>query len=218
MDILLTGGVPWPTIVWTIFIDWVMIICGLVGALVKSRYKWGMCAPTVTCHINQKHAIDHSLLGYWTFGTAAMFYIFFNIAYDGRVHAKRLGKEPYRVYMACGVLTLFLWTLYPVAWGLCEGGNVISPDSEAIFYGVLDLCAKPVFSIMLIVGHWGIDPGRLGLKIRDIDEDPKLFSDGKLGPGEQMAYRSQDGAGEQMAYRSQDMSSEGRSTGIDGHT
>ncbi|THW15267.1 bacteriorhodopsin [Aureobasidium pullulans] len=39
MDLLLTAGLPWPTILWTIFLDEVMIVTGLVGALVKSRYK-----------------------------------------------------------------------------------------------------------------------------------------------------------------------------------
>lgn len=191
MDILLTGGVPWPTIVWTIFLDWVMIICGLVGALVKSRYKWA----------------------YWTFGTVAMFYIFFNIGFDGRKHAKAMGKAPYRCYLICGVWTLFLWTLYPIAWGLCEGGNVISSDAEAIFYGVLDFCAKPIFSIMLIVGHWNIDPGSLGLKIRDVNEDPKLFQDGKLPPGEAMAYNNGNRQTDGLAG-----STNGFSSGVDAHT
>lgn len=40
---------------------------------------------------------------------------------------------------------------------------MIPPDSEAVFYGVLDFCSKVVFSIMLLVGHWNIDLGRLGL-------------------------------------------------------
>ena len=31
------------------------------------------------------------------------------------------------------------------AWGLADGGNVISPDSEMVFYGILDVLAKPVF-------------------------------------------------------------------------
>lgn len=42
LDLLLTAGMPWPTILYTILLDWVMIVCGLVGALVKSSYKWGM--------------------------------------------------------------------------------------------------------------------------------------------------------------------------------
>jgi bacteriorhodopsin len=153
MDLLLTAGLPWPTIVWTIFLDWAMIITGLVGALVKSRYKWG----------------------YYAFGNAAMFYIFWQLAIEGRKHAKHLGNDVHRVYVACGVLTLFIWLLYPIAWGLCEGGNAISSDGEAIFYSVLDFLAKPVFSIMLIAGHWSIDPGRMGLKLRDYNSDPDYF-------------------------------------------
>lgn len=60
--------------------------------------------------------------------------------------------------------------MYPIAWGICEGGNVVSPDSEAVFYGVLDLLAKPVFGALLVWGHRGIDPARLGLHIHDYDE------------------------------------------------
>lgn len=168
MDLLLTAGMPWPTIIFTILMDEVMIVTGLIGALVKSQYKWG----------------------YYAFGCAAMFYVFWNLAWEGRLHAKRIADmtgEPkiYRTYLMCGVITLGLWLLYPVAWGLCEGGNVISPDSEAIFYGILDSCAKPGFSIALIVGHWTVSPSLMGLRIRDIDEDPILFSNN----AEKKAYK-----------------------------
>ena len=44
-------------------------------------------------------------------------------------------------------------------------------DSEAVFYGVLDLVAKPFFSIILLFFHRKIDPARMGLKFRDYDED-----------------------------------------------
>lgn len=73
-----------------------------------------------------------------------MFGVFYELAINGRKHARALGSDVYKCFMGCGVLTLFLWTLYPVAWGVSEGGNVIAPDSEAIFYGVLDVVAKPV--------------------------------------------------------------------------
>jgi bacteriorhodopsin len=166
MDLLLTAGVPWPTIAWTIFMDEAMIITGLIGALTPSRWKWG----------------------WWTFGTAAMFYVFYNLAFEGRKRAKALGDDVSRVYTMCGVLTLGIWMLYPIAWGVSEGGNVISPDSEAVFYGVLDFCAKPIFSIMLIVGHWNIDPERLGLTINYGDAGPsrpmkKAHNEGSTGPG-----------------------------------
>jgi bacteriorhodopsin len=73
--------------------------------------------------------------------------------------------------MLCGSLTTVLWILYPVAWGLCEGANVISPDSEAVFYGVLDFLAKPIFGALLIWSHRNIEPSRLGLAIQDYAGD-----------------------------------------------
>jgi len=164
MDLLLTAGLPWPTIVWVIFMDWVMIITGLIGALTPSRWKWG----------------------WWTFGCFAMFYVFYALAGIGRSRAKLLGQDVYRTYMMCGVLTLGVWLLYPVAWAVSEGANIIPPDSEAVFYGVLDLLAKPVFSMMLIAGHWNIDPERLGLSINYGDElatrtNEKTVTDGAPG-------------------------------------
>ena len=95
-----------------------------------------------------------------------MFGVFYELAVVGRANAKRLGDDVHRVFLVCGVLTLFVWMLYPIAWGLCEGGNVITPNDEAVFYGCLDFMAKPVFSIALIYGHWNISPARMGLKIQ----------------------------------------------------
>lgn len=85
----------------------------------------------------------------------------------------------HRTYITCAVWTIFLWFLYPIAWGLCEGGNVISPDSEAVFYGVLDVLSKPVFGALLLWGHRNIDPNRLGINIRDYDDVP-VARDGPL--------------------------------------
>lgn len=39
MDLLLTAGMPWPTVLYTLLIDEIMIITGLIGALVTSSYK-----------------------------------------------------------------------------------------------------------------------------------------------------------------------------------
>lgn len=143
MDLLLTAGLPWPTVLYTILIDEIMVVTGLTGALVRSSYKWG----------------------YWTFGMFALFFIAYVLVLEARSSANALGKDIGRTFLICGGWTTFLWFLYPIAWGLCEGGNVISPDSEAVFYGVLDLMAKPVFGALLLWGHKDIDIARLGLRI-----------------------------------------------------
>ena len=94
------------------------------------------------------------------------------MTWTARKHANALGADISKTYLICGVWTIFLWFLYPIAWGLSEGGNVIAPDSEAVFYGILDILAKPVFGTLLLWGHRNIDPARLGLHIRDYDDAP----------------------------------------------
>lgn len=142
-DLCLTAGLPWSTIIGVILADEIMIITGLIGALTQTRYKWG----------------------FWTFGMIALFYVTWILVMDGRKAVNVLGGPAKRTYYACGIMTMGLWFLYPIAWGLSEGGNVIHPDSEAIFYGVLDVFAKPVFSFMLLYGHRHIDFATLGLNI-----------------------------------------------------
>ena len=115
--------------------------------------------------------------GYFVFGNMALFAVAWTLVWTARKHAAALGSDVSRAYNICGVLTVFLWFLYPIAWGLCEGGNVITPNDEAVFYGCLDFMAKPVFSIALIIGHWGIKPERLGLKIEDYTDPEKPVPD-----------------------------------------
>ena len=95
----------------------------------------------------------------------------FTVVWTARKHALALGTDIGKTYTICGVWTIFLWFLYPIAWGLSEGGNVIAPDSEAIFYGILDVLAKPVFGALLLWGHRNIDPARLGLHVRDYTDE-----------------------------------------------
>jgi bacteriorhodopsin len=129
----------------TLLVDEIMIVCGLIGALTRTRYKWG----------------------FYTFGMAALFFIAYELLFDARQHANRLGGDPKKTFKWCGLWLLLLWFLYPVSWGLSEGGNIIHPDSEAIFYGVLDIMAKVVFAFLLLWGHRKTPPRALGLNIRD---------------------------------------------------
>lgn len=68
-------------------------------------------------------------------GCAALFYILYELIFTARRHATHLGPDISRAFLYCGSLTVLLWLLYPIAWGLCEGGNYIAPDSE----GTLDM-------------------------------------------------------------------------------
>ncbi|KAK7987163.1 Bacteriorhodopsin [Apiospora saccharicola] len=159
-DLLLTAGIPWPTLIAVLFADIAMIVTGLVGALTQTRYKWG----------------------FWTFGMFGLFYIIYELIGPARRHASALGDGPSKTFLMCGVLLSFLWFLYPIAWGLGEGGNVIHPDSEAIFYGILDVIAKPVWGALLLWGHRNITPQQLGLHIHDNTNPNSAVTEKGRGP------------------------------------
>lgn len=101
--------------------------------------------------------------GYFVGATIAMFWVFWTLIFPARANAKAISAEAHSAYLKSAGVLAILWLLYPVCWGLAvslarvkvalfadpvlpfpkDGGNVISPDSEMIFYGVLDLLAKP---------------------------------------------------------------------------
>ena len=149
-DLLLTCALPWGTIFSVIVMNEIMIVTGLIGALTSSSYKWG----------------------YFIFGCFAFFYVVYVVALEGRKYARGISPEVSKVYTLCGVWTLGLWFLYPIAWIVSEGLNKISSNGESVFYGVLDLLAKPVFSFLLLWGHRSISIETLGMHVRGFDELP----------------------------------------------
>ena len=69
-------------------------------------------------------------------------------------------QAPSRTFAAGGVLRrgyilssgylAFLLITYPICWALSEGANVISPSSEMIWYGILDIFSGPVFLFLFL--------------------------------------------------------------------
>ena len=130
-QILLTAGLPINTILSTMFVDVVMIVCGLIGGLVSTEYKWA----------------------FFVFACISMCLIY-SIAYSGMKSSESTaGKENRRIYMILIVWIVVFWTPYPIAWALCEGSNVISVTGEMIFYGILDIFTKPGFAFLILILH-----------------------------------------------------------------
>lgn len=82
------------------------------------------------------------MTGFFTFGTVALFFVWFSIIWEGRAYARVLGADILRLATILGGWTVLMWIVYPIAFGVCEGGNVIPPDSEAVMYGVMDILTK----------------------------------------------------------------------------
>jgi len=142
LELTLASGLPLSDIITLVFFDLVMIITGLVGALVASSYKWG----------------------YYVFGNLALFYILWVLFGPARTSAGAIGPAYKRSFTSSAAVLSFLWFLYPIAWGLADGASVIYPDSEMIFYGVLDVLAKPVFIIYHLFSLSKLDLSALRLQ------------------------------------------------------
>ncbi|KAI8692451.1 hypothetical protein LRP88_12647 [Fusarium phalaenopsidis] len=148
LAILLTTAAPCVQILWTCFLSSAMAVMAVVGAVVRSDYKWGY-------------------YGFWIW---AWLIIGYHLVWVPRRFAQVLGEDVKLVHGVTALWVWFLWMLYPVCWGISEGGNAISPDSEFIFYGILDCCLIPITSAFFLTYQWKIDPARLGLYMRTYDD------------------------------------------------
>jgi bacteriorhodopsin len=140
-NLFFVAGMPWQSLAQITILSWVMVVTRLVGALVSTTYKWG----------------------YFVFGAVTYFYIVYELLFSVRTHATSLGDDIRKAYFFPAALQSLIWLLYPIAWGVCEGGNVIAPDSEAVFYGILDILTIVCIQALLLFGLRDIDSARLGV-------------------------------------------------------
>jgi len=154
LELVLATGLPLSDIIALIFFDEVMIITGLVGGLVVSSYKWG----------------------YFAFGCAALVYIWFILLWPAMRSVTLLGPDFKRAYVTSAVILSVVWTGYPIAWGLADGGNYITPTAEMVFYGVLDFVAKPVFTLFHVYMLSKVDYTKMQLQSGKFSEGASLIS------------------------------------------
>lgn len=108
----------------------------LIGGLIHSTYKWG----------------------YFTFAVTAQLFAIAILSVNVIKSFGNLSSNKLSNFII--IFQLIVWILYPICWGLSEGGNKIQPDSEAVFYGILDLIT---FSFVPTSLTW--------LNIKNLDED-----------------------------------------------
>jgi bacteriorhodopsin len=135
----LLSGVSWATIVYQIFLSWIWVINYLVGAYTVSNYKWG----------------------FFVFGTFAMFLLVGSIVLDNFRSAGHVGTKSHHTLLTGH--TVLLWILYPIAWGLSDGGNRIGGTGSAVFYGVLDVILLLGVTAVTLVLMRKWDYGRMNI-------------------------------------------------------
>jgi bacteriorhodopsin len=133
------SGVAWATIFFNVFLSWIWIISYLVSAYTRSNYKWG----------------------FFAFGVLAHMFLALSTLQHGMRSATRVGIR--RDYTMLSGYANFLWLIYPIAWGLSDGGNVIGVTSSFIWFGILDLLLVVGFALAVIFLSRRWDYGRLNI-------------------------------------------------------
>jgi len=133
------SGVAWATIVYNVALSWVWMIAYLVAAYTPSNYKWG----------------------FFAFGALAHIFLLLSTMQHGLRSATRVGIK--RDYLLLAGWTNFLWLMYPIAWGLSDGGNYIGVTPSFIWFGILDLLllTSVGFAFVFLSRRW--DYGRLNI-------------------------------------------------------
>jgi bacteriorhodopsin len=128
----LVSGVSWATIVYNIALSWTWVGSWLSGAVTGTNYKWG----------------------FFTFGIVAYFLLAASVLGNGLITAKRLEIQTH--YLVLAGWTVFLWLLYPIAYGLDDGGNKITVTDGFVFVGILDVLLIPVvtFATIALSTRW----------------------------------------------------------------
>ncbi|KAF2102569.1 family A G protein-coupled receptor-like protein [Rhizodiscina lignyota] len=133
LDLAFLAGMNGGTILIAIVADVTMILTGLFAAFGSETtgQKWGWYA--IAC--------------------IAYLVIIFQLVLNGRTASLAKGSNVSKFFISIAAFTLIVWTAYPVIWGVADGGRHISVDGEIIAYAVLDILAKPIFGIWLLVTH-----------------------------------------------------------------
>jgi len=148
LDLTLVAGLPAGEIAIAIIADIIMIVTGAIGALHPSlKYRWG----------------------FFTFSMLAFVYVLWSLVGSARSSAFLRHPKVGKMYNGISLALIVLWSAYPVVWVLGEGLGRVTADTEVLLYAVLDLSAKPVWGLALLLampdeGHvllpeWMAAPG-----------------------------------------------------------
>ncbi|KAK4146494.1 uncharacterized protein C8A04DRAFT_25720 [Dichotomopilus funicola] len=130
----LVGRVPWSTVGYQVVLAWVWVLSLLVAGFTGSLYKWG----------------------FFGFGLVAEGVLAWGTLFPSPAPGNTSGGVRRGEYLALAGAVNFLWVLYPLAWGLTDGGNYLGVTPGFIWFGILDLLliVGVGFAVVGLAGKW----------------------------------------------------------------
>eukprot|EP01024_Parvocaulis_polyphysoides_P012488 TRINITY_DN14523_c0_g1_i1.p1 TRINITY_DN14523_c0_g1~~TRINITY_DN14523_c0_g1_i1.p1 ORF type:complete len:233 (+),score=28.14 TRINITY_DN14523_c0_g1_i1:39-701(+) len=131
LDLILMTNMPAKMISWIIVGDVAMVLFGIIGAFTGGDYRWG----------------------YFAAGCIMQLCITWGMLNPLFRDTLKKSKEYSESYTWLLIYLVIVWVFYPVVWGFGAGGRLLDVDGEIIAMGVLDVLAKPLFAVGVLVAH-----------------------------------------------------------------
>jgi len=145
----LASGISWATIIYQIFLTWIWNVSYLVASYISTNYKWG----------------------FYAFGTFAFLLLASNVAMEGRLGSRRVGITSHHALLTAH--SVFFWLMYPIAWGVSDGGNKIGGTGSAVWYGIIDVLLLVGVTVVTLFFSRKWDYSRMNLQFTQFGRVPQ---------------------------------------------
>eukprot|EP00292_Cryptomonas_paramecium_P009208 CAMPEP_0113679484 /NCGR_PEP_ID=MMETSP0038_2-20120614/10672_1 /TAXON_ID=2898 /ORGANISM="Cryptomonas paramecium" /LENGTH=251 /DNA_ID=CAMNT_0000597525 /DNA_START=17 /DNA_END=772 /DNA_ORIENTATION=- /assembly_acc=CAM_ASM_000170 len=107
-------------------------------------------------------AVVTTVKWFWfTFSLVALVFVLYSIARTFKDSAILRGGAIASLYGQLAALILICWIFYPLIWVFSSGFASFSVSFEVCAYAVIDICAKVIFSFIILSGREVFPPGNL---------------------------------------------------------
>ncbi|EAQ83604.1 hypothetical protein CHGG_10008 [Chaetomium globosum CBS 148.51] len=136
LNLCLLAGVDGAHTLMALVANVVMVLAGLFAAYGAegTAQKWGWFV--ISC------------LGY--------LFVVWHVGLHGTRTVQVKGARVSKLWASLTIYSLALWAAYPIVWGIAALARKTNVDTEVIIYAVLDVLAKPIFGLWLLVSHRAI--------------------------------------------------------------
>eukprot|EP00935_MAST-01C_sp_MAST-1C-sp1_P000516 g516.t1 len=127
-ELAVIAGASNDEICWLTGVDIVMIVAGCIGGFIDSDEKYA----------------------FWGFGMIAFVPIMYYLLVGFQTRVKATGSaELQHLYSVTSRITALFWACYPLVWWAAEGEGLMSADTEAVVYTILDVVSKAVWAVYI---------------------------------------------------------------------
>ncbi|KAK3347026.1 putative opsin protein [Lasiosphaeria hispida] len=120
--------------------------------------------------------------GWYAISIISYIFVIWHVALHGTRMVSAKGSGVSRLFNSLALYSLILWTAYPIIWGVADGARKMTVDTEIMTYAILDILAKTVFGLWLLVSHRAVPETNIEL---DGYWSHGLTSEGRIRVGDE---------------------------------